>query len=171
MTLSPKPKRALEILNVSSPCSEPWDDMTDRGPGRRHCEMCMQDVYNLADMTQAEAEALVTADAGKLCVRFFRRADGTVVTSDCSPVRFRHLRAAGRGAMSLAARITTVAVVLLSALGIARASGFDPFEWIRGTAAGRACGMQHGAYMGEMVPPSVSAPAPAPAPAPSSEVL
>ena len=39
-------------------------------------------------MTTAEAAALIRDREGALCVRLFRRTDGTVLTSDC-PVGFR----------------------------------------------------------------------------------
>jgi hypothetical protein len=39
-------------------------------------------------MTHQEAEALLANAKGRVCTRFFRRADGTVITSDC-PVGLR----------------------------------------------------------------------------------
>jgi hypothetical protein len=49
----------------------------------RFCGDCKLTVYNLSDMTTAEAEALVRSHEGRLCVRFYRRADGKVMTRDC----------------------------------------------------------------------------------------
>ncbi len=49
-------------------------------------------VYNLSEMTSLEAENLVLEKEGKLCVRFLRRKDGTILTQDC-PVGLRHIRA------------------------------------------------------------------------------
>jgi hypothetical protein len=46
----------------------------------------------------AEAERLVVEKEGRLCVRFHRRADGTVLTRDC-PVGLRRWLA--RAAISL----------------------------------------------------------------------
>ena len=37
----------------------------------------------LSDMTRREAENLLIISEGRLCVRYFRRADGTVLTKDC----------------------------------------------------------------------------------------
>jgi hypothetical protein len=48
-------------------------------------------VYNLSDMTKLEAENLLTVSEGRLCVRFYRREDGTVLTADC-PVGLRAAR-------------------------------------------------------------------------------
>lgn len=53
----------------------------------RFCSDCKLNVYNLAGMTRREATELITLQEGRLCVRFFRRKDGTLVTRDC-PVRW-----------------------------------------------------------------------------------
>jgi hypothetical protein len=72
----------LERMGVSSPCSADWGAM--HGDERvRRCAQCELDVFNLSELTRAEAQALVRARDGRLCVRFFRREDGTVVTKDC----------------------------------------------------------------------------------------
>ena len=42
-------------------------------------------------MSRKDAEALIQAKEGKLCVRFFKRADGTVLTNNC-PVGLRAIR-------------------------------------------------------------------------------
>jgi hypothetical protein len=57
----------------------------------RHCSQCQLNVYNLSAMTRAEAEALVGRAEGRLCVRFYRRADGTILTQNC-PVGLRALK-------------------------------------------------------------------------------
>ncbi len=80
----------LESLKVASPCSVPWEGM--KGDARvRRCAGCRKNVYNLSAMTRPEAEDLVRGTEGRLCVRFFRRADGTVLTADC-PVGLRAVR-------------------------------------------------------------------------------
>jgi hypothetical protein len=50
---------------------------------RRYCGECKLNVYNLSAMTKQEAEELITQSEGRLCVRFYQRADGTVITRDC----------------------------------------------------------------------------------------
>ena len=73
----------LDNLQIASPCSAPWDDMI--GDERvRFCAHCRQDVFNLSAMSKDAAETLLRERAGAACVRFFRRADGTLLTSDCS---------------------------------------------------------------------------------------
>ncbi|HVF46499.1 MAG TPA: hypothetical protein VNA17_02930 [Pyrinomonadaceae bacterium] len=82
----------LNNIKVASPCSADWNEMygNDR---RRFCGDCKLNVYNLSGMTRLEAETLMTKAEGRLCVRFYRRADGTVITRDC-PVGWA--RAKGR---------------------------------------------------------------------------
>lgn len=72
----------LDDLTVPLPCHAEWVRMA--GTERvRFCSQCRQHVYNLSELTRPEAEALVKAKEGRLCVRFFRRPDGTVLTRDC----------------------------------------------------------------------------------------
>lgn len=72
----------LDTLKIASPCPADWDAMT--GDDRvRHCSECRLSVYNLSEMTREEAEALIEETEGRLCVRLYQRADGTVITRDC----------------------------------------------------------------------------------------
>jgi hypothetical protein len=77
-----KPVLSLEKISVASPCRASWEDMvgTDRA---RFCMQCRQHVYNLSGMSRSEAEALIRSKEGRLCARFYRRQDGTVMTRDC----------------------------------------------------------------------------------------
>ncbi len=72
----------LDNLQVASPCSESWSDMVGDDTAR-FCLKCDKNVYDLSSMTRAEAEGLIVAKEGELCVRFYRRADGTMLTADC----------------------------------------------------------------------------------------
>jgi hypothetical protein len=57
----------------------------------RFCRQCELSVYNISEMTRAEAESLVARTEGRLCGRMYLRADGTILTKDC-PVGVRALR-------------------------------------------------------------------------------
>jgi hypothetical protein len=59
----------------------------------RFCKQCWKHVYNLSAMSRLEAEALAAKTEGRRCVRFYVRADGTVLTDDC-PVGLRLARRA-----------------------------------------------------------------------------
>jgi len=78
---------SLDIIEVASPCKADWEKM--RGTNKvRQCEL---NVYHLSNMSHDEAEALVREHEGRICVRFYRRADGTVLTRNC-PVGLRAIR-------------------------------------------------------------------------------
>ena len=96
----------LEQIRIASPCHANWEDMTGDGQAR-FCGQCQKNVYNLSEMTRAEAEALVHEKEGRLCVRFYTRADGTVLTQDC-PVGLHAMR------VRLARKLSYAAALLLS---------------------------------------------------------
>lgn len=85
----------LEQIRIASPCKVSWDSMegTER---TRHCGQCKLNVYNISEMSRGDAEDLIRQKEGRLCVRLFRRHDGTVLTRDC-PSRARRFK---RGVMA-----------------------------------------------------------------------
>ncbi|MBK8465260.1 MAG: hypothetical protein IPL32_05460 [Chloracidobacterium sp.] len=72
----------LNNISIASPCSADWNEMygDDR---KRFCGECKLNVYNLSGMSRDEAESLMMNSEGRLCVRFYKRADGSVITQDC----------------------------------------------------------------------------------------
>lgn len=98
----------LDDIRVAAPCSADWSKMT--GDARaRHCGDCNKHVYNLSEMTREEAHALLVEKEGTLCVRYYRRNDGTILTADC-PVgtkRRRRRRWAAVGAVTMLASAVT----------------------------------------------------------------
>lgn len=92
----------LGRVRVAAPCEEDWDEM--RGDERvRFCSRCSWNVYNLSAMTRREAERLVVGAEGRLCVRFYRRRDGTILTQDCPTGLIRLKRRVSRVATAAAA--------------------------------------------------------------------
>lgn len=77
-------------MRVASPCSMSWDEMAGDDRVRR-CDSCRLNIYNTAEMTAKDIETLVREREGRLCIRLYRRADGTVITKDC-PVGLRAVR-------------------------------------------------------------------------------
>ena len=76
-----KQKFNVNSMRVASPCSVGWESMS--GDERmRHCHSCRLDIYNTAEMTQKEVETLIRNREGRLCIRLYRRYDGTVLTKD-----------------------------------------------------------------------------------------
>ena len=73
----------LDNIRVASPCKVEWSTMS--GDERvRHCGTCDKQVFNLSNMTRDEAEALLLGATGKLCGRYYQRADGTILLADCA---------------------------------------------------------------------------------------
>lgn len=80
----------LDTLKIASPCHEKWEDMV--GDERtRYCGKCQKDVHNISALARAEAEAFLESVASSVCVRMYKRSDGTVLTADC-PVGVRKKR-------------------------------------------------------------------------------
>jgi hypothetical protein len=100
----PSPEQIdLNNLRIASPCPADWEKMA--GDDRvRHCAECNLNVYNLSAMTERQVQELIQDSRGKrLCTRFYRRADGTVLTQDCP----WSLRALTRKVSRLAAAVLT----------------------------------------------------------------
>ena len=85
-----EPGKALDKIKIASPCGANWNEMIgdDR---KRHCAECKLNVYNLSDMTKDEAESFLLNSEGRVCLRIYRRTDGTLITRDC-PVGFAKLK-------------------------------------------------------------------------------
>lgn len=72
----------LDSVRIASPCSANWNEMYG-DERKRFCSECKLNVYNLSAMTQREAENFLINAEGRVCLRIFRRNDGTVLTQDC----------------------------------------------------------------------------------------
>lgn len=112
----------LDNVRVASPCNVSWDAM--KGDDRvRFCGQCEKNVFNLSSMTRDEAEALIIATQGKICVRMYKRSDGTVLTQDC-PDGVRR------------ARRKRLAAALVGGAAMMAAAGF---AWTRLNARAHGC--------------------------------
>lgn len=124
----------LDNIKIASPCSQDWDAMIGN-ERKRYCGECKLNVYNLSGMSQTEAENLITNAEGRLCVRFFRRADGTVLTQDC-PVGWRAVKV----------RMTKMATAFASLIfGLIGGLGLNSYTKSSG-----------GATVGEMIPQNIN---------------
>lgn len=79
----------LASVQIASPCPARWEDMTGDDLTRL-CAGCNLHIHNLTSMTSDEAETFLRDRVGsspigkpRVCIRFFRRADGTILTRDC----------------------------------------------------------------------------------------
>jgi hypothetical protein len=106
----------LDRVRVASPCKADWAQMigTDRV---RFCGQCNLNVYNLSSMTKMQAESLIADTEGRLCVRFYRRADGSILTRDC-PVGLRAIR---RRLSYLAKAASAAVLSFFAGLGVYKA--------------------------------------------------
>jgi hypothetical protein len=149
------PKRGLPLLDqvrVASPCTADWNEML--GDERvRFCLSCEKNVFNLSSMAKDDAETLLRERLGDdLCIRFYQRADGTILTADC-PVGVKKKR---RKKLALA-------VAGAGAMAAAAATMFMKQTCSMGAVAGGAM------YQGELTPVNVD-PLPVPPVAPIAPV-
>lgn len=150
MTTVPPITISLDQLRVASPCSANWEDMS--GDGRKRlCAECGLHVHNIAGMTTEEAKEFLQTSAAEIakgsrvCVRFYRRGDGTILTKNC-PVGLAAMRRrawAGMRRVAAAVALCVVGVFVgrrAMAESQARTSGayvadsscraIRPFSWI-----------------------------------------
>lgn len=111
----------LDHVTVAAPCSAGWDNMI--GDERvRFCGQCQLNVYNLSAMTKQDAERLITQAEGRLCIRYYRRADGTILTNNC-PVGLRALkRRLSRIAGAFASAVISFCAGVLAVTGLRQQS-------------------------------------------------
>ncbi|MBI1369885.1 MAG: hypothetical protein GC162_14670 [Planctomycetes bacterium] len=179
-------KISLDVIDIPEPCPVKWEDM--RGDDRvRHCGQCQLNVYHLSDMTRGEAEALIASHEGRLCVQFYRRADGRILTRRCPKALSKAAKWAwGR----IAAAVALLLGLAYGALAMHRdpnsadpalasmRSGMDTIKehepvrsimnWLSPTPSPRiAIGGAICITPRVVPPPSTTAPAPLPAPSPA----
>jgi hypothetical protein len=111
---SPARRSTLDDIRIASPCHMSWDSMTG-DDSVRFCHACEKNVYNLSTMAREEGEWLLREREGQVCLRLYRRADGTVLTSDCqvgARARWTRRRALGAALGVGAATATSMAAVV-----------------------------------------------------------
>lgn len=109
----------LESLRIATPCSADWSDMKGDDYAR-FCGRCEKNVYDLSALSREAAEQLVAEKEGRMCVRFYQRADGTVLTNDC-PVGVHRERLRQRIWNRVAGAATSAALLVGLWSGRARA--------------------------------------------------
>ena len=103
----------LDHVRIAAPCSADWDSMF--GNERvRFCAQCKLNVYNLSEMTKADAEVLIARAEDRLCIRYYRRRDGSIMTQNC-PVG---LRAIKRRLSRVASAVGSALVTFCTGLGV-----------------------------------------------------
>jgi hypothetical protein len=134
-----KSLRLLDQVHIAAACPVKWEAMS--GDDRmRHCSICRLNVFNLSDMTDKEAEDFLAEKTGRVCVRYYMRADGRVMTSDC-PRGVKALR------LRLFKHVSAATMLIVTALGCSpdssskmkKAFGLDKFEKPNVAIAGGIC--------------------------------
>ena len=81
----------LDVLTIRTPCTVSWHGM--EGNERvRFCNECKLPVYNFAQFTRGEIEALLGSHPDRLCARLYRRPDGNIMTKECPTGRMKRIR-------------------------------------------------------------------------------
>ena len=104
---------SLTNIRIASPCPADWEKMV--GDERvRHCSECNLNVYNLSAMTERQVKQLISGNQGqRVCLRLYRRADGTILTQDC-PWSLRALK-------RRVSRIASAVLTAVLSVGVAAA--------------------------------------------------
>src|SRR5258708_4380153 len=163
----------FDRIRVAAPCSAKWSEMS--GDERsRHCALCKKNVYNLSDMSRRAAEALIREKEGNLCIRFYQRADGTILTDNC-PVGLRAIRRRIQWLASGVAAFFALSIGIVWAKGGGQPSAAavrptQPFTTLQRHRPIRSAldwidpPVQRFAVMGKMVAPQITPPVPPPSP-------
>lgn len=76
----------------------------------RFCSSCALNVYNISSMGSLEAERFLAERAGsKICVQFFRRKDGTILSDNC-PKGLRAMRDRSKQILRIASSFVALVV-------------------------------------------------------------
>ncbi|MGC1636641.1 MAG: hypothetical protein WA744_14395, partial [Candidatus Acidiferrales bacterium] len=111
-------------IRIASPCSADWNRMA--GDERvRYCPECQLNVYNFSAMSELDIVRIVASRDGRLCARFYERADGTMLSSNC-PVGFR---AVVRRVSSFASAALAAVLSVAPAFAGMRIATHDPTLW------------------------------------------
>lgn len=109
-----KSESLLDRAFVETPCPTTWDKMKG-SDSVRFCHLCHLNVYNIANLTDKEAEAVLSKgkDGGRVCALLYRRPDGTIVTDNC-PRALRKVRDASKWLKAKIIAASTLVMALLT---------------------------------------------------------
>ena len=144
-------KHPLNHVEVAAPCKADWDQMIG-SEQMRFCGQCNLNVYNLSGMSRDEAESLIARNEGRLCVRFYRRRDGSIINRDC-PVGLRAIR--DRVSYWTKA-IIAATLTFMATIGVYRLSEIRPFTPRMTMGVMRAPAEQVELIQGGMAPPQLT---------------
>ncbi|HET6890438.1 MAG TPA: ankyrin repeat domain-containing protein, partial [Pyrinomonadaceae bacterium] len=85
----------LDRIQIKEPCNSDWDSMIGNDQVR-FCEHCSLTVHDLSKMTRKRARRLIAKSNGRICVRYTRRPNGSLVTKAVPQKLFQIGRRASR---------------------------------------------------------------------------
>ena len=111
----------LDNLEIARPCNASWDEMNG-SEKERFCQSCQMSVFNISDMTRIEAEKFLSErrPSARVCTKFYRRADGTILTDNCP----KSLRKARDLALALKKKLVATASLFLASFALSDSSSF-----------------------------------------------
>lgn len=178
----PKNFIALDSIKIAAPCRADWNLM-DGDERTRFCGSCAKNVYNLAGMTREAAAALIGEKNGDVCVRLYRREDGTIITDDCPigikvvrrPLKFlmagfAALFASGAALFGTHATASTPDSPTGAPSPVLKLREVQPFKTLVGWLDPTSQAVSPPMAGGMMPMPPQPAPTPAPTPAPQPKV-
>jgi len=114
----------LTELHTAFNCPADWNAMYGDDQTRR-CSLCQRTVYNISEMTRDEAIAFLEERGTKICVRYFKRRDGTILTKPCGKVKQSVYRRRLRIASALSA-LSVFGFTFFSPLAVAGQRAMTP---------------------------------------------
>ena len=102
----------MKRAQIAAPCTAKWEEMTG-DEKTRFCAQCKLNVHNAIEMTDEEVmlKIMSIAHGNRVCMRIYRRTDGTFMTKNC-PVGVRRLQERARRAAAWLAGGLSVLVSL-----------------------------------------------------------
>jgi hypothetical protein len=101
----PRRTDLLERIRIPEPCDADWDSMVGNDQVR-FCSHCSLNVTNLSSMTRSDARRLVRESGGRLCIRYYRRPDGSLITAPAARLQQIARRASKLAAGAFGAVLT-----------------------------------------------------------------
>src|ERR1700733_2460408 len=108
MTCKPSQEASIsDKVCIAAPCQFGWENMIGND-ATRFCGGCNLQVYNTSVISSAEVQNILNMDADQVCLRIYRKADGTIITDEC-PRWLRPLRSGWRHIAKIAVAVVAIA--------------------------------------------------------------
>lgn len=106
----------LDNISIATPCSAEWDNMSGTDT-IRFCGQCSKNVYDISAMSESEAVSFLAGQQMVPCLKFFRRADDTIIFDNC-PAGLRRVRSGVKATVKFVS--TVLATLMYSVAAFAK---------------------------------------------------